>query len=54
VVPALYVILPAFVLVNMFVYERAEALAGVGFIALGAAVYGVLGLGRSRKTLTAE
>jgi amino acid transporter len=48
VVPALYVILPAFVLVNMFVYQRAEALAGVGFIALGAAVYGVLGLGRSR------
>jgi amino acid transporter len=48
VVPALYVILPAFVLVNMFVYERPEALAGVGFIALGAAVYGVLGLGRTQ------
>jgi APA family basic amino acid/polyamine antiporter len=48
VVPALYVILPAYVLVNMFVYERAEALAGVGFIALGAAVYGALGLGHSR------
>lgn len=46
VVPALYVILPAFVLVNMFTHETVEALAGVGFIALGAAVYAVLGLGR--------
>ncbi len=45
-VPALYVILPVFVLVNMFVHERVEALAGVGFIALGAAVYSILGLGR--------
>jgi hypothetical protein len=43
------VILPAFVLVNMFVHEQAEALAGVGFIALGAVVYGVLGLGQSGK-----
>jgi amino acid transporter len=47
-VPALYVILPVFVLVNMFAHETAEALAGVGFIVLGAAVYGVLGLGRSQ------
>jgi amino acid transporter len=46
VVPALYVILPACVLVNMFLNERVEALAGVAFIALGAAVYGILGLGR--------
>lgn len=45
-VPALYVILPAFVLVNMFAHETVEALAGVGFIALGATVYGILGLGR--------
>jgi basic amino acid/polyamine antiporter, APA family len=45
-VPALYVIVPAFVLVNMFVYQQVEAVAAVGFIALGAAVYGVLGLGR--------
>jgi hypothetical protein len=37
-----------FVLVNMFAHETAEALAGVGFIVLGAAVYGVLGLGRSQ------
>ncbi len=47
-VPALYVILPAFVLVNMFVHERIEALAGVGFIALGAMVYGVMRLGRGK------
>jgi amino acid transporter len=48
-VPALYVILPMFVLVNMFLREETilEALAGLGFIALGAAVYGVLGLGRN-------
>jgi amino acid transporter len=46
-VPALYVILPAYVLVNMFLHQQAEALAGVGFIALGALTYGVLGLGKS-------
>ncbi len=47
-VPALYVIVPAFLVVNMFLREETfvEALAGVGFIALGAAVYGLLGLGR--------
>ncbi len=49
-VPALYVILPAFVLVNMFVHERIEALAGVGFIALGAMVYGVMRLGRGKTS----
>jgi len=48
-VPALYVILPACVVVNMFVNQRAEALAAVGFIALGAVVYGVLGLGREKS-----
>ncbi|HEY7331218.1 MAG TPA: amino acid permease [Gemmataceae bacterium] len=52
-VPALYVILPAFVLVNMFVHETVEALAGAGFIALGGAVYAILGLGR-RKTYEPE
>lgn len=45
-VPALYVILPAFVLVNMFAHETIEALTGVGFIAVGATVYVILGLGR--------
>ncbi len=48
VVPALYVILPGFVLVNMFVHETVEALAGVGFIALGAAVYAAFGLSRKK------
>jgi APA family basic amino acid/polyamine antiporter len=52
-VPALYVILPAFILVNMFLHEETimEALAGVGFIALGAAVYGILGLNRKKTSL---
>jgi amino acid transporter len=39
VVPALYVILPALILGNMFVKQRMEALIGLGFIALGAIVY---------------
>jgi hypothetical protein len=39
VTPAIYVILPAFILGNMFVNQRTEALIGVGFIALGTAVY---------------
>jgi APA family basic amino acid/polyamine antiporter len=47
-VPALYVILPSFVLVNMFTHEKEEALTGVGFIALGALVYAILGLGRRK------
>jgi APA family basic amino acid/polyamine antiporter len=49
-VPLLYGILPAFVLVNMFRHETGEALAGVGFIVLGAAVYTVLGLSTGGKT----
>jgi amino acid transporter len=44
VVPALYVIVPAFVLGNMFLNQQAEAAAGVGFIALGVAGYFLLGL----------
>ena len=44
VVPALYLILPAMVLGNMFVHQQAEALTGVGFIALGAIVYYVTGI----------
>ncbi len=46
VVPLLYVLLPAFVLVNMFRghNERLEALAGAGFIAVGVAVYFLFGL----------
>ncbi len=44
VVPALYLILPAMVLSNMFVHQQFEALTGVGFIALGATVYYVTGI----------
>jgi amino acid transporter len=47
IVPLLYVLLPAFVLVNMFRNQRLEALAGAGFIAVGVAVYFALGLGRT-------
>jgi amino acid transporter len=46
-VPALYCVLPAFVLCNMFFAEPVEALAGLGFIAAGALVYFVLGLART-------
>jgi hypothetical protein len=35
----LYLILPAMVLGNMFVNQQLEALTGVAFVALGAAVY---------------
>ncbi|HMC67345.1 MAG TPA: amino acid permease, partial [Gemmataceae bacterium] len=38
-VPALYVILPAFLLGNMFFRQRLELLTGVVFICLGAVVY---------------
>jgi amino acid transporter len=47
VVPALYVLLPAFVLGSTFVTQPREALSGVGFILLGVATYFALGL---RKT----
>jgi amino acid transporter len=43
-VPALYVVLPVFLLANMFVKQTFEALTGVGFIAVGAVVY--YGMGR--------
>ena len=45
-VPALYCVLPAFVLCNMFYAQPLEAVAGVGFIALGAIVYFALNLQR--------
>jgi amino acid transporter len=50
-VPALYVIVPAFVLVNMFIYQQTEALAGVGFIALGAMVYAILSMVSRKRQL---
>ncbi len=40
--PALYVLLPALILGNMFVNQRMEALTGTAFIALGALVYFLL------------
>src|SRR5262249_42032959 len=43
-VPALYTVLPAFVLVNMLLAGAEEALIGLGFIAAGAALYYGLGL----------
>ncbi len=50
VVPALYVVLPVFILVNMFRSQPAEALAGLGFIGLGATTYFLFRLGRRRPT----
>lgn len=47
VVPAVYVLLPLFVLFNMFRNQQAEVIAGTAFIALGTLVY--YGLGLSRK-----
>jgi APA family basic amino acid/polyamine antiporter len=38
-VPALYLVLPAMILCNMFARQQAEAAVGVGFIAVGAIVY---------------
>jgi APA family basic amino acid/polyamine antiporter len=40
--PILYSLLPALILGNFFVHQRAEAVTAVAIIALGAAVYGVL------------
>ncbi len=46
-VPALYCVVPAFVLCNMFFAQPVEALAGLGFIAAGALVYFALGLSKT-------
>jgi amino acid transporter len=46
-VPAIYLILPTFILYNMFKErERIEVAVGTGFIALGAVVYGLFLRGR--------
>jgi amino acid transporter len=50
VVPALYLILPAMVLGNMFVHQQVEALTGVGFIALGAATYYATGINKPQNS----
>jgi amino acid transporter len=42
VTPALYVILPALVLTNMFVKQRLEVAVGTAFVTLGAVVYAVM------------
>jgi amino acid transporter len=47
VVPALYVILPGFVLGNMFVAQRFEAITGIAFITTGVFCYYLLGLNRT-------
>jgi len=39
VVPALYLILPALILANMFMNQQLEALTGLGFIGIGGVVY---------------
>jgi len=40
-VPAIYVVILVAIAGQMFLNHRAEALAGVGFIAIGAALYGI-------------
>jgi amino acid transporter len=53
VVPALYVLLPALILGNMFVSQRVEAVAGVAFVWVGAVVYYLLLRRRRGKPLAA-
>ena len=48
VVPALYVVLPAFILYYMVQSQRTEVFAGLGFIALGTLVFYACGLQRAR------
>ncbi len=48
IVPALYVLLPAFILCNYFVSQQFEAATGLAFIAAGVICYYVLGLNRRR------
>ncbi len=50
VVPALYVLLPAFVLANMFTEQQVEAIAGMTFILVGVVVYYALGLQKTLPT----
>jgi amino acid transporter len=42
VTPALYALLPALILGNMFLNERIEALSGVAMVAIGAVVYALV------------
>jgi amino acid transporter len=52
--PALYVILPLFILGNYFVSQVAEAVIGLGFIALGTGVYMALFRGMKHVPLVPE
>ena len=47
ILPAVYVLALAAVLVNMFSSQRAEAMTGVGFILVGAIVYALVGRRRN-------
>ena len=49
VVPLLYLVLPVYILTNMFFGQTTEAVVGLGFIALGAAVYFGMGLNKRMK-----
>ena len=51
VVPLLYVLLPGFVLTNMALNNTLQVAIGLAFIALGAAVYFLLGLARTQPRM---
>lgn len=51
--PLLYLVLPAFVLMNMFSSQTLEAAVGLGFIALGAVVYWLWVPAQDREMLPA-
>jgi amino acid transporter len=54
VVPALYVILPLFILSNMFLNQLTESMIGLGFIAWGTVVYMALFRGTKHVPLIPE
>jgi amino acid transporter len=47
IVPLLYVVLPAFILYNMFSHQQREIWSGVGIVLAGVVVYFALGLNRT-------
>jgi amino acid transporter len=54
VVPALYVLLPVFILSNMLVSQQLEVLSGTGFVVLGVVVYYGFRLGVAKQKVGAE
>ena len=50
VVPLLYLILPVYILANMFSEQRTEVITGISFIVVGAVVYFGLGLQKPRPS----